>query len=560
MASSSGKGAAPKVTSYLRSLAPVMMDLADAEVETLLTTPITMAKIDSFANDVVPVLVMTKAVSEEGEEEAAESDLEVSLEVSFTSQRRAGVVLIKKKPNVALDSERSVGSQIQLVNLADQSPFDTVHSFLHNSFAPYLRSFMVKEHGEKRLQGGLAVLDQKITEFELSLYNCKQDVQVENVILMIHPEVKEAAKRCKMEGSSLTPQALGPLLDDAKFLNKLQTGVVTWVRQIESVTKHERIKTFPEQSTFSQEINFWLELERVTHSIQQARESDEVVCTLAILEQAKRYFATVAFKSDSFGLKNALKEVENAKTIMRNFPVDQLLTAKDLKSILAAIEEIFGHLKKKYSEKYPIPRLLALIRAIASDVSGKIVTILSAKRLMALTFDDFIVIVSLCDDLFTSWEKHREGLLRKYTQVNNCSGLFRPLQRRLQDVQKFRKHHEQLYRVIVRVLHENKDEDSEDSLEINPIQEITDAYLPMKQVDVLDLTEPGTADWEAALDVYETCIDRVETQITLKLRDKLGAAKNATEMFRVCSKFNALFFRPRIRSAVQEYQNELLRR
>ena len=137
--------------------------------------------------------------------------------------------------------------------------------------------------------------------------------------------------------------------------------------------------------------------------------------------------------------------------------------------------------------------------------------------------------------------------------------------------------------MIVRVLHENKEED-EDSLEINPIQEITDAYLPMKQVffyylnftfsldlpflnlflpfptqvDVLDLTDPGTAVWEAALEEYETCIDRVETQITLQLRDKLGAAKNATEMFRVCSKFNALFFRPRIRSAVQEYQNELI--
>ena len=50
-------------------------------------------------------------------------------------------------------------------------------------------------------------------------------------------------------------------------------------------------------------------------------------------------------------------------------------------------------------------------------MSGKIVTILSAKRLMALSYEDFVVIVSLCDDLFTSWEKHRESLLRKYTQV-----------------------------------------------------------------------------------------------------------------------------------------------
>ena len=242
--SSTGKeDAAPKVVSYLQSIGPVMMDVPEAEVKALLATPAIAIKIESFANDVVPVLVMTKAVGEEGEE-VHEADLQVSLEVSFTSQRRAGVVLIKKKPNAALNSERSVASQIQLVNLADQSPFDTVHSFLHNSFAPFLRSFMAKEHGEKRLQGGLAVLDQKLTEFELSLYNCKQDVQVENVILMINPEIKAAAERCKAEGVPLTPQALGGLLEDTKFLNKLQSGVSTWARQIESVTKHDRFFLF----------------------------------------------------------------------------------------------------------------------------------------------------------------------------------------------------------------------------------------------------------------------------------------------------------------------------
>jgi dynein heavy chain 1 len=51
----------------------------------------------------------------------------------------------------------------------------------------------------------------------------------------------------------------------------------------------------------------------------------------------------------------------------------------------------------------------------------------------------------------------------------------------------------------------------------------------------------------------------VETQITVKLRDKLGSANsNANEMFRIFSKFNALFFRPHIRGAIQEYQTQLL--
>lgn len=45
---------------------------------------------------------------------------------------------------------------------------------------------------------------------------------------------------------------------------------------------------------------------------------------------------------------------------------------------------------------------------------------------------------------------------------------------------------------------------------------------------------------------YDSRIERVEAQITSKLRDRLATAKNANEMFRVFSKFNALFFRPRV--------------
>jgi hypothetical protein len=38
----------------------------------------------------------------------------------------------------------------------------------------------------------------------------------------------------------------------------------------------------------------------------------------------------------------------------------------------------------------------------------------------------------------------------------------------------------------------------------------------------------------------------VENQIIARLRDRLGTARNANEMFRVFSKFNALFVRPKV--------------
>jgi len=49
---------------------------------------------------------------------------------------------------------------------------------------------------------------------------------------------------------------------------------------------------------------------------------------------------------------------------------------------------------------------------------------------------------------------------------------------------------------------------------------------------------------------YEIRIDKIETQITSKLRDKLGSSNSANEMFRIFEKFNPLFFRPHIRGAI----------
>ena len=59
---------------------------------------------------------------------------------------------------------------------------------------------------------------------------------------------------------------------------------------------------------------------------------------------------------------------------------------------------------------------------------------------------------------------------------------------------------------------------------------------------------------------YEERIDRVESRIAARLRDQLGSARNANEMFRIFSRYNALFVRPHIRGAIREYQTQLIQR
>ena len=59
---------------------------------------------------------------------------------------------------------------------------------------------------------------------------------------------------------------------------------------------------------------------------------------------------------------------------------------------------------------------------------------------------------------------------------------------------------------------------------------------------------------------YDERIDRVETRIAARLRDQLGTAKSANEMFRIFSRYNALFVRDHIRGAIREYQTQLIQR
>ena len=50
-----------------------------------------------------------------------------------------------------------------------------------------------------------------------------------------------------------------------------------------------------------------------------------------------------------------------------------------------------------------------------------------------------------------------------------------------------------------------------------------------------------------ALRMYDERIKRVEVRITARQGDQLGKAKNANEMFKTFSRYNALFVRPHIR-------------
>jgi hypothetical protein len=217
---------------------------------------------------------------------------------------------------------------------------------------------------------------------------------------------------------------------------------------------------------------------------------------------------------------------------------------------------------------YPLDRALKLMEAISRDVRDKLLELLKPMQLLYLSYEEFDKVMKSCMDLFgdfqtqaTSFTHGVHDLLKKKQQ--NIVTVYLehiPLQKRIEEIRKFRLQHFELHSVISKVLPPNKNPSEIRSSEINALDEISKAYDEIRGMDnkVLDVSNEGNAAWRQALKAYHERIEKVESRLIKELVEKLGAAKNASEMFRVFSKFNALFYRPKVRTAIQQYQKQLI--
>lgn len=191
---------------------------------------------------------------------------------------------------------------------------------------------------------------------------------------------------------------------------------------------------------------------------------------------------------------------------------------------------------------------------------------------MYMEYEDFEKIMSGAEDVFKTWDeniKEFKDIARDVTRKRSdkfipikISPAHDKLQERVAFVRNFRKQHEQLHQTIVKVMSQPKtttkivvegedkvvrqEEESANTNDINSMEEVKLAYESVKDIDVLDVSIEGTEIWMQAENAYNERVSRVENQIISSLRDRLGTCKNANEMFRVFSKFNALFVRPKV--------------
>ncbi|XP_055707524.1 dynein heavy chain, cytoplasmic isoform X3 [Phlebotomus papatasi] len=517
----------------------------------------------------------------EGDEEKELVTYYISNEVIYSNHRMTSLVCIKR--GSVVEADKTIHSQVRLINFSEGSPYETLHAFISKSLAPYFKSY-IKESGRADRDGDKMVpsVEKKLAELEMGLLHLQQNIDIPEISLIVHPIVSQTIKKCADDGYKAKVGDFGDKVEDSSFLNQLQNGVNRWIKEIQKVTKLDRD---PSSGTALQEVSFWLNLERALHRIQEKRESLEVTLTLDILKHGKRFHAIVSFDTDT-GLQQALAMVADYNPLMKDFPIKDLLSATELEKIRSAVQSIFSHLRKVRSTKYPIQRALRLIEAISRDLGQQLLKVLGTRRLMHIPFDEFERVMNQCFEVFSCWDdeydklqalmrdivkKKRDEQLKMVWRVTPAH---KKLQVRMENMRKFRRQHEQLRTVILRVLRpsrqteggqgdsitDSKQPYSLEATDANAIEEVNLAYENVKEVECLDITKEGTEAWDAAVKRYEERIDRVETRITAHLRDQLGTAKNANEMFRIFSRFNALFVRPHIRGAIREYQIQLIQR
>ncbi|KAF7729943.1 hypothetical protein EC973_003356 [Apophysomyces ossiformis] len=590
---------------YLEQLLPLVLNADAADLDsTIFAYPDTAEKLKRFANDAQsPVLFIFKE-KEGGKDEDDASPVTytytASQEITYLPTHVGSLAIIKRVPT--LDPSRSLQAQLQLINLpgapsagepGQTSAYEFLHSYIHLAVSPYFNAYVNARHGTTGTEGGksknednkmgVPMAKKKMAELELSLLHLQQNVEIPDISLNIHTVVQKAVDKCREQNRRVTVDDIDPaLFSDSQFLNKLQGDVNGWIKEIQKVTKMSRD---PASGTAIQEINFWLSMERALEKIDEQLKSDQITLTLDILKHAKRFHATVSFIADT-GLKEGMELVHKYNQLMKDFPLNELLSATDVDKIRESLGLIFGHLNKKLKlSPYPIRRALPLVEAISRDLNDQLVKVLGSRRLMYMEYDDFEKTMAGAEAVFQTWE----DLIKEFTNVardvtRKRSEKFLPikinnahakLQERVAFVRAFRKQHEQLHQTIVRVMTSPRakkatvvvdgqvksvmeEEESVSISDINAVEEVKLAYESVKNIDVLDVTPEGTEIWVQAETAYNERVSRVENQIIARLRDRLGTAKSANEMFRVFSKFNALFVRPKIRGAIQEYQTQLI--
>uniref|UniRef100_A0A0K0DJN9 DHC_N1 domain-containing protein n=1 Tax=Angiostrongylus cantonensis TaxID=6313 RepID=A0A0K0DJN9_ANGCA len=307
------------VTEYVKNAGLALLGTSskDAQLEIVLEESDALVKF--ITDPQTHVLVVDRTIHRDqsgdadtgDESETALAVFTVRNDVLYRTDRSTSIVFIKK--GGIIEADKSIPDQLRVMVLSEGNPCETLCALIGRAVTPYFKSF-IKESGRGERDGDklAPIVEKNLNEAEVALLHLQQNIDIPEINLIINPHIQAAIQKASKEGRKAKASSGSSL----------------------------------------QEMAFWLNLERALQKILQKRESEEVMLTLEALKCGKRFHATVSLDTDT-GLKQTLALVSDYNSLMKDFPLNELVSATDLDSIKIALGNVFGHMKKiRYSNGF----------------------------------------------------------------------------------------------------------------------------------------------------------------------------------------------------------------
>lgn len=183
--------------------------------------------------------------------------------------------------------------------------------------------------------------------------------------------------------------------------------------------------------------------------------------------------------------------------LMKDFPLNELLSATDLDKIQEAVVLIFLHMNRKLKlSPYPVNRVLPLAEAISRDFNDALLRVLTSTRLLYTPYETFERLLSQTIAIFRTWDDHVKeftNTAREVTRKRNekfipikVVSAHAKIQDRIRYLRDWRKQHEQL--AVMTAPTKGLGGAGNEIGGMDMEAEVKEAYEVMKRIDVLDVS------------------------------------------------------------------------
>eukprot|EP00002_Diphylleia_rotans_P002763 TRINITY_DN1178_c0_g2_i14.p1 TRINITY_DN1178_c0_g2~~TRINITY_DN1178_c0_g2_i14.p1 ORF type:complete len:4518 (+),score=1049.96 TRINITY_DN1178_c0_g2_i14:77-13630(+) len=540
------------VATHIESAAATLLGVDRAILSHALSRMSSHRFVSQFASDVgVPSLFLSRVGDES-------HDVLLSLE-PIAADASVTVVFSKLRP-IDIDADRPLATQLQVTTFAGDSRVGDLDSVIRNSISPVFRSYASKIQTSRAVdsdtRSSIATIRKRLADLEVSLGQCSGSF-LQSIRLAPHERVREL----------LNSNDAAVVADSAEFssgetLNSLSETVKEWNNEIRSFVETVRSRKVGSSGSLTQEMVYWANVERNLQQLQAFTKERDTVFIINILKRGKRFQIVNSYEAET-KLSEFSDKVTSVNQLIRGTPLE-LTTAEDIPQVLRGVELIWAHLKRPRSNAFEVGDYHGLMELVFKELISNFTRVVDKYQILSLPIGEFntmqeqwMQLFKWVDETKSSVREVIREIAKKRGEQAKIQSLFenRALRERLESIAQFRRGHEELSTVMVRVFTSRGAAGDHQEA----IKKLEEAYQLVHKIPTscVDTTPDGKANWEGALSEYSAMVENIENSISSQLRNKLKLASSASEMLVVFSQFNELFRRSTIRQAINEYQRDL---